>query len=251
MPKPNEGNQPSNDNVVEIKGKKFTVTPEFKKLLEEEKTELTTKTKTLETQTQTLSQRIAELSAKPPKHTQDDPPGGDDDESPIDVVELMDKPDAALSKVLRRELKKMGVKPSTGDDEEVDKKLELKLAQRQYWSDFYREHDYFDEETHGDVIKLMARKLLPQIKDLSPKESRKKIAEAMADFMGRKLRNGKLEFTTDSKHKPANGMHLESADGGVLDNDATTDDSNVTERTGSVTEILRQRAEARKKGGKK
>lgn len=251
MPKPNEGNQTQNDNVVEIKGKKFTVTPEFKKAIEDHTTELTTKVKTTETQVQTLSERIAALSKAPVKNVQDDTVV-DDDDQPVEFADIMDRPQAAIDKAVQKALKKAGLKAGAGSTtEDVEKKIELKMAQRAYWADFYREHDYFEEDTHGDVIRLMAQKLLPSIKDLSPKESRKKIAEAMADFMGRKLKNGKLEIATDSKHTPTNGMELESADGGVVDNGGNADDTSTKKTSGSMSDILRNRAEARRKGGKK
>jgi hypothetical protein len=251
MPKASEGNQTQNDNVVEIKGKKFTVTPEFKKVLDEHTTELTTKVKATETQVQTLSERIAALGKAPVKGAQDDAVV-DDDDQPLEFADIMDRPQAAIDKAVQRALKKAGLKPgASGNTDDVEKKIELKMAQRAYWADFYREHDYFEEDTHGDVIQLMARKLLPSIKDLSPKESRKKIAEAMADFMGRKLKNGKLEIATDSKHTPTNGMQLESADGGVVDNGGNADDTSPRKDSGSMSDILRTRAEARKKGGKK
>lgn len=241
------------DNIVEIGGQKFSVNPAFKKALDAHTGELNTKVKTLEGDKQTLSERIASLSKTPVKGVQDDGAGeGDDDK--VDFNMMMDDTEKAIAIGVKKTLKKLGIDPSkVGDTAGIEKKLELKQQQQKYWDDFYREHDYFSEDDHHFLVEGMARKLLPTIKDLPVKEGRKKIAEAVASMMGRAIKGGKLEIATESKHKVQNGMQLESADGSEVDNGGNADNT-VTERTGTMSDIIRNSKRspygARKKGGK-
>ncbi len=237
MTVPAKNDKAKTENVVEIKGKKFTVTPEFKQAIEEHTTELTTKVKTSETQVQTLSQRIAELDKKPPKNVQVDPDDDDSGES-ITFDALIDKPQEVINRAVAKALKKAGQHGGVVDADALEKKIELKQMQQKYWDDFEREHPYFDMSEHDFIIKGVAQKLMPTIKDLSLKDGRKKIAEATASILGRAIKGGKLEVSTESKHKVQNGMQLESADGGTVDND-TDGDNTVAERTGSMADLVR------------
>lgn len=238
MPTTNDDDKNKKDNVVKINGKEFKVTPEFKKEIEAEQASVTTKVKGLETEKLTLSQRVAELSSKPITRNDDD--DGDDDERSIGFDDLMDRPEDAINKAVLKTLKKLGIDPTkVGDTSKIKNEILLEQHKQKYWDDFYREHSYFTEDEHDIFLKPLLTKMLPSIKDLPLKEGRKKIADTMASAMGRAIKGGKLEIATDPKHKPANGMQLESADGSTVDNDTDGDNTVVNERTGSMAEIVR------------
>lgn len=248
MPKENEGVKSTDMVEIEVRGKKFKVTKAFKDEIDADRAELTAKVTGLETDKKTLSQKLAELDGKPPKTKQGDD-AIDDGDGGIDIIELMDKPQSAIDKAVKNALKKLGIDQSkTGD---VDKKINTVLQQQKFWDAFWKEHPYFDEEHHSDLIQLAAFRLKDKIKDKSVKEGRQAIAEYVADMMGRKIVKGSLEYATKPKHEAENGMQLEGADGGVVDSGENANDTSTSKgKTGSMAEDLKRRREARMKAAK-
>lgn len=238
---PNENKPKPTDIVeVEVKGKKFKVTQAFKDELDADRSELTTRVTTLTTQHQTLAQKLADMERNPRVRNAGD--DSDDDDKDITFDNIMDNPGSAVNKAVLKTLKKLGIDPakvgSTGD---VDSRLELKLAQRDWWGSFWKEHSYLDSEVHGDLVEVALKKLLPTLKDAKPKDARKAIAERVADMLGRKIIRGKLEIDTEPKHKSENGMQLEGADGSEVDNGEITNDTDANKgKTGSMAEDLRK-----------
>lgn len=251
MPTENKDVKPTDIVEVEIKGKKYKVTKQFKDDMDADRAELATKVTTLETGNQTLKQKLDLMEKNPPKVKQ----GGDDDDvddgEGVSFDELMLKPGSAIAKGVQSYLKKLGVDPAQLSAGNVDQKVQLALQQDKYWASFYKEHEYFDEDAHGELIRLKTRQLMPKIKDLPLKEGRKAIAEAVADMLGRKIVKGKLEFATAPKHEATAGMQLEGADGGVVDNSDNADDTNRNKgKSGSMAEDLIRRRQAREKAAK-
>jgi hypothetical protein len=239
----------ADDNVLEIGGEKFTVTPKFKKAYVDEVTGLTAKVTTLETKNQTLSQQIDSLK-KPASSNNADDGDGDDDEN-IGFDALVDNPSAAINKQLNKTLKKLGLTPGSKlDPADTEKRIEMKMQLREFWADFYREHTYFDKDDHDDLIQLQARKLFPQIKDMPARKARVLIAEKVASMLGRAIQNGKLIAKTDAKNKANPGIILEGADGTDLDNSENTNDTK-RQGQGTLSDILKAKREARRSGGKK
>lgn len=247
----NKGVKPTDIVEVEVKGKKYKVTKAFKDDMDADRADLTTKVTTLETDRQTLRQRLDAMEKDPLKNKKGDDADINDDDG-VTFAGLMDNPDKEIQRGVSRVLKKLGIDPSKqGGVGDIDQKVQLILAQDKWRSAFWREHDYFDEDVHADLIPIAMKKLMPKIKELSPKEGRAKIAEFMADMMGRKIIKGKLEGGTTSKHDVQNGMQLEGADGGDVDNGENSDDTNRNKgKSGSMAEDLRRRKEARQKAAK-
>jgi hypothetical protein len=250
MPQENKDVKPTDIVEVELKGKKFKVTKAFKDELDADRGDLVTKVTGLETQTKTLSQKITELETKPMGGKKDDT-GGDGDDNDVSFSDLMDKPQSAIDKAVEKYLKKKGIDPSklgaTGD---VDHKVAIAFERQGWWNAFYKEHDYFDQEAHDDLIQIQLKKLMPKIKDLPAKEGRAKIAEAVADMLGRKITKGKLEYSTKSKHEAEDGMQLEGADSSDVDNGTNANDTDRNKGTGSMADDLRRRKEARAKAAR-
>lgn len=250
MPNENKDLKPTDIVEVEVKGKKFKVTKAFKDELESAHNELTTKVTTLETDKRTLAQRLQDMEANPKVKTT----GGDNDEEDDDLsfADLMDRPGSAVSKAVKKELAKLGIDPSKlGAGGDVDKKVDLKLAQRDWWGSLWKEHPYFDAEVHGDLVEVALKKMLPTVKDMKPKEARQAIADRVADMLGRKIIKGKLEIDTEPKHKSQNGMQLEGADGSDVDNGEITNDTDANKgKTGSMADDLRKMKAARLKAAK-
>jgi hypothetical protein len=233
------------DNVVEVGGKKYTVTPEFKKDFEA----LNTKVTSLETDKKTLSQKLDELSKKPPANKKDDPPDDDDDDIPDEDYIL--KPKETVNKLVQRTVRKLGIRPgNSGDEEELLKKLELKMSQNRYFEDFYREHPYFDPDDHDDLVKIAVKKIMPEIKDMKLKEGRAKIAERVASMLGRKIKDKNLIVNTDSKSGTHQGVVLENADGSAVDTDGNRDNTKGQQNK-TLAQISRERREAKGISGKK
>jgi hypothetical protein len=249
---PNENKEVKATDIVEVevKGKKYKVTKAFKDDMEADRADLATKATTLETTNLTLKQRLEAMEKDPPKVNK----GGDVDDDGDDEVtfaDLMDRPGSAISKTLQKELKKLGLDPTKLQGSDVDQKVQLILAQDKWWTSFYKEHDYFDPDVHGDLIQIQLKRLLPKLKDKSQKDARKEIADAVADMLGRKIIKGKLEHSTTSRHEAANGMQLEGADGSEVDNSENADDTNRNKgKSGSMAEDLRQRRATRQKAAK-
>lgn len=251
MPNENKDVKPTDIVEVEIKGKKYKVTKAFKDDMDADRQELTTKVKTFETDNLTLKQRLDAMEQDPLKTKK----GGDDDggdDKGVTFAGLMDDPDGEIQRGVSKVLKKLGIDPAKlGQSSDVDQRVELKLAQRQWWSDFYKEHGYFEEDVHGDLIQVALKKLLPELKDLKPKEARAKIADRVADMLGRKIVKGKLEIGTTAKHEAQPGMQLEGADGGGVDSGENADDTNTNKgKSGSMAEDLLRRKQARLKAAK-
>lgn len=253
MPTNNTETKPTDIVEVEIKGKKFKVTKAFKDELDAERGELTTKLSGLETEKKTLSQKISELELKPPKNKQGgDSDTGDDDDDDVSFHEIMDKPRSAISKVLKKELKALGIDPAKlGAAGDVDAKVQQALEREGWWNAMFKEHDYFDRDAHSDLIAIQLKKLMPKIKDLSAKEGRAKIADAVADMLGRKIVKGKLEYATKPKHEAQDGMQLEGADSSDIDNGENANDTDRNKgKSGSMAEELSRRKEQRAKAAK-
>jgi hypothetical protein len=249
MPQENKDVKSTDMVEVELKGKKFKVTKAFKDELDADRGELVTKVSGLETQTKTLSQKITELETKP-MGTKNDAVDGDDND--VSFSDLMDKPQSAIDKAVEKYLKKKGLDPAklgaTGD---VDHKVAIAFERQGWWNAFYKEHDYFDQDAHDDLIQIQLKKLMPKIKDLPAKEGRAKIAEAVADMLGRKIIKGKLEYSTKSKHEAEDGMQLEGADSSDVDNGTNANDTDRNKASsGSMADDLRRRKEARAKAAK-
>lgn len=249
MPKENEL-KPTDIVEVEVKGKKYKVTKAFKDDMDADRSELTAKVTTLTTQHQSLAQKLADMEKNPKVKTVGDDDDGDDDGLTFD--QIMDNPNGAVSKAVLKTLKKLGIDPKKQNDTgDVDSRLELKLAQRDWWSSFWKEHSYLDADLHGDLVEVALKKLLPTLKDAKPKDARAKIAERVADMMGRKIIKGKLEIDTEPKHKSQNGMQLEGADGSDVDNGEITNDTDANKgKTGSMADDLRKLKANRLKAAK-
>jgi hypothetical protein len=250
MPKENENLKPTDIVEVEVKGKKYKVTKAFKDDMDADRSELATKVTTVTQQNQTLAQRLEAMEKNPKVKTGGEADDGDDDE--VTFADIMDRPSSAVSKAVKKELAKLGIDPSKlGNSGDMDQKVDLKLAQREWWSSFWKEHDYFDADVHGDLVESALKKLLPTLKDMKPKEARSKIAERVADMMGRAIVKGKLEYATESKHKAQNGMQLEGADGSDVDNSENTTDTDANKgKTGSMADDIRQLRAKRLKAAK-
>src|SRR5688572_1578250 len=102
--------KPTDIVEVEIKGKKYKVTKAFKDDMDADRADLTTKVTTLETDRQTLKQRLDAMEKDPPKVKAGDGNGDGDDE--VTFADVMDRPSGAISKVLKKELAKLGIDPA-------------------------------------------------------------------------------------------------------------------------------------------
>lgn len=250
MPNENKDLKPTDIVEVEVKGKKYKVTKAFKDDMDADRSELTTKVTSLTTQHQTLAQKLADMEKNPKVKNVGD--NDDDDDEDITFDKIMDNPGSAVNKQVLKTLKKLGIDPAKlGGANDVDQKVELKLAQRDWWSSFWKEHSYFDADVHGDLVEVALRKLLPTLKDAKPKDARNAIAERVADMLGRKIIKGKLEIDTEPKHKSQNGMQLEGADGSEVDNGEISNDTDANKgKVGSMAEDLRKLAANRRKAAK-
>lgn len=250
MPNENKDLKPTDIVEVEVKGKKYKVTKAFKDDMDADRSELTTKVTTVTQQNQTLAQRLQDMEKSPKVKNVGD--NDDDDDDGLTFDQIMDNPGSAVNKQVLKALKKLGIDPTkVGNTGDVDSRLELKLAQRDWWGSFWKEHSYLDAEVHGDLVEVALKKLLPTLKDAKPKDARKAIAERVADMLGRKIIKGKLEIDTEPKHKSQNGMQLEGADGSAVDNGEITNDTDANKgKTGSMADDLRKLKAARLKAAK-